>query len=237
MHLMQGRKPDLPTPTSVSEPGVAGVALQYWFFWYFNQFNDVHEGDWEMIQFAWDGTRLRVDAALARAPDRIALAQHGGGRSLAAWDSSKLAREGDPSRSVYPASGSHANYYHAALYLGTGQNGAGFGCDDALGPSNRTAVVHRGVGAGWNRNDRTVRLAQLRGQVGAVRARASTTAPTGPAQHGQWREPFRWMAGLRSSSPAVPLGSTFRPERDRRILRRDRGGLGRVQQALPPPRS
>ena len=134
--LMQGRKPTAYAHV-VSEPGVPGVALQYWFFWYFNQFNDVHEGDWERIQLAWDGTSS-VDAALARAPDRIALAQHGGGE-LSAWDSSKLESDGDHPV-VYPAAGSHANYYDAALYLGTGQNGAGFGCDDSLGPSSRTAV-------------------------------------------------------------------------------------------------
>src|SRR5215217_1140484 len=27
-----------------------GISLQYWFFYYFNDFNNLHEGDWEMIQ-------------------------------------------------------------------------------------------------------------------------------------------------------------------------------------------
>jgi hypothetical protein len=34
-----------------------------------------------------------------------------------------------------------ANYYDAALYLGTGQNGSGFGCDDSTAPSRRVAVI------------------------------------------------------------------------------------------------
>src|SRR4029450_7243478 len=35
----------------VTQPDVPGrLALQYWFFYYFNQFNDLHEGDWEMVQ-------------------------------------------------------------------------------------------------------------------------------------------------------------------------------------------
>src|SRR5262249_53811644 len=30
------------------------LALQYWFFYVFNDFNDKHEGDWEMIQLDFD---------------------------------------------------------------------------------------------------------------------------------------------------------------------------------------
>ena len=40
---------------------------------------------------------------------------------------------------------------------------------------------------------------------------ALNNGPDGPAQHSQWREPFRWMDGLRSSSPEVPLGSSCGP--------------------------
>src|SRR5215203_597764 len=33
-----------------TEDGQPGIVLQYWFFYYFNDFNKLHEGDWEMIQ-------------------------------------------------------------------------------------------------------------------------------------------------------------------------------------------
>ncbi|HEY1237069.1 MAG TPA: hypothetical protein VGE91_01945, partial [Solirubrobacterales bacterium] len=36
------------------EPGVPGLVVQYWFFYYFNQFNDIHEGDWEGMQISFD---------------------------------------------------------------------------------------------------------------------------------------------------------------------------------------
>ena len=88
-----GKAPAVTYARLAGQAGTNGLVVQYWFFWYFNQFNDVHEGDWEMIQIAWDGTSS-VEDALARAPDRIALAQHGGGE-LARWSSSKLQREGD----------------------------------------------------------------------------------------------------------------------------------------------
>jgi len=203
--LMQGKSPTTYAHV-LGEPGVKGIALQYWFFWYFNQFNDVHEGDWEMIQIAWDGTSS-VEDALARPPSRIALAQHGGGE-LASWSSSKLQREGDHPV-IYPASGSHATYYADALYLGTGQNGSGFGCDDATAPSRRISVDAVVVPNG---DVRTGPFAWLsyEGKWGQYEP-ALNNGPDGPAQHSQWREPFRWMDDLRSSSPEVPLGSSFGP--------------------------
>ena len=35
----------------VTEPGKPGkLALQYWFYYPFNDFNNKHESDWEMVQ-------------------------------------------------------------------------------------------------------------------------------------------------------------------------------------------
>ena len=47
------------------EPSAPGkLALQYWFFYPFNDFNNTHEGDWEMIQLVFDA------ADAARGADR-----------------------------------------------------------------------------------------------------------------------------------------------------------------------
>ena len=46
--------------------GRAGLVVQYWFFYYFNQFNDLHEGDWEGMQIAFDANSARE--ALAEGP-------------------------------------------------------------------------------------------------------------------------------------------------------------------------
>jgi hypothetical protein len=53
-----------------ADPAYPGrLALQYWFFYVFNDFNDKHEGDWEMIQLDFDATTpdeaLRLKPALA----------------------------------------------------------------------------------------------------------------------------------------------------------------------------
>jgi hypothetical protein len=203
--LMEGKKPTAYAHIA-GEPGVPGIALQYWFFWWFNQFNDLHEGDWEMIQLVWDDAAT-VDDALARPPTRVALAQHGGGE-ITAWTDARLHREGDHPV-VYPAAGSHATYYDAQLYLGTGQNGSGFGCDDSRAPSDRVAVSavavpdapDVGSSFGWLTYD---------GKWGEYEP-ALNNGPDGALQHSQWREPFRWMDGLRTSSPTVPGGDTFGP--------------------------
>ena len=52
-----------------TDPGYPGkLALQYWFFYPFNDFNNTHEGDWEMTQLVFD------------AADRARGADEGSGR-------------------------------------------------------------------------------------------------------------------------------------------------------------
>src|SRR4051812_33312163 len=40
-----------------TDPERAGkLALQYWFFYVFNDWNNLHEGDWEMIQLVFEAS-------------------------------------------------------------------------------------------------------------------------------------------------------------------------------------
>ncbi len=58
--------------TQADAPG--RLALQYWFFYVFNDWNNNHEGDWEMIQLNFDaGT---PEQALARGPTEVGYSQH-----------------------------------------------------------------------------------------------------------------------------------------------------------------
>ena len=51
-----GRQPD-GVRARRADPGYPGkIALQYWFFYVFNDFNNLHEGDWEMIQLDFDAS-------------------------------------------------------------------------------------------------------------------------------------------------------------------------------------
>jgi hypothetical protein len=117
-----------------TEPGFPDqLALQYWFFYVFNDFNDLHEGDWEMIQLNFHAAD--VTQALTTSPYETGYSQHEGGER-AAWGDPKLQIVDGTHPVVYPALGSHANYYSDALYLGRSA-AQGVGCDDTVGPSRQ----------------------------------------------------------------------------------------------------
>ena len=99
------------------------LALQYWFFWYYNDWNNKHEGDWEGIQLVFDAST--VEEALATEPVSVGYAQHEGGER-AGWDDDKLERQGTRPV-VYSSAGSHASYFSSAFYLGRSAS-EGFGC-------------------------------------------------------------------------------------------------------------
>ena len=84
------------------------LALQYWFFYPFNDFNNTHEGDWEMIQLVFDAPDAASALAARSGRGRVQLARGRGARrrgttrSSSSWTSVPV---------VYPAAGSHANKY------------------------------------------------------------------------------------------------------------------------------
>jgi hypothetical protein len=187
----------------VREPGVRGVALQYWFYYWFNHFNDLHESDWEGIQLVFDAAT--AEAALRRAPSQIAYAQHGGGER-ADWDDRKVEKQG-VHPVVYVSSGSHASQFDSAVYLGNGRRGSGLGCDDTTGPSR--AVHPRPISiATFPSATADVAWLQYRGHWGE-QAKGFFNGVTGPNAKERWLEPIRWMGRLRSSTPELPAAEPF----------------------------
>ncbi len=197
------------TPTAyahvVTDPAYAGrLALQYWFFYVFNDWNNLHEGDWEMIQLVFDAPT--VAAALQRPPVEIGYSQHEGAER-AEWHDAKLERVDGTHPVVHPAEGSHANFYGEALYLGSSAE-EGVGCDDTRGPTVdlRPAVVTIPSDAASARA-REPWIAFL-GRWGELRP-AFFNGPTGPNLKAQWTQPLAWAEGWRSRSYTVPGGSVF----------------------------
>ncbi|MBV9048848.1 MAG: hypothetical protein JOY58_11300, partial [Solirubrobacterales bacterium] len=187
------------------QPGHPGLAVQYWFYYYFNQFNDLHESDWEGMQLAFPaGTPA---GALATGPNEIVLFQHSGGEH-ASWQAGKVQKQGTHPV-VYSAAGSHATFYGPALWLGNGGNGSGVGCDNTTTPLTtfrpRAILLPdmpptRGPFA-W---------LSFTGHWGQLEA-GFNNGPAGPNTKTVWRKPFTWMDGTRSSSPRVPEGSVMGP--------------------------
>jgi hypothetical protein len=179
------------------------LALQYWFYWYYNDWNNKHESDWEGIQLLFSASSIQE--ALSVEPDSVGYAQHEGGE-LADWDSSKLSRE-DTHPVVYPSAGSHASYFGSAVYLGRSAS-EGFGCDNTDGPSRRLApevvVLPDAV------SDASSPLAWLgfEGRWGERRG-GPFNGPTGPLAKGRWLEPVDWHEELRPTGVVIPAGDNL----------------------------
>jgi hypothetical protein len=179
------------------------LALQYWFYWYYNDWNNKHESDWEGIQLLFEASS--IEEALASEPVSVGYAQHEGGER-ASWDASKLERDGDHPV-VYSSAGSHASYFSSAVYMGRSAS-EGFGCDNTDGPSDRydtdVVVLPDTV------DDATDPLAWLayEGRWGE-RQNGAFNGPTGPVAKERWLEPVEWHEELRPSSVVIPAGDSF----------------------------
>jgi hypothetical protein len=189
--------------TQQDRPGY--VAVQYWFYWYYNDWNDRHESDWEFIQVLFEADDAQQ--ALAGEPVGVGYAQHEGGE-VHAWNSPGLEREGSHPV-VYPSQGSHASYFAPALYLGRGAS-EGFGCDNTEAPS--TAVEPRIVLL----PDRPTGSADPSAWLGyqgrwGERHSGPNNGPDGPYGKPRWHKPVTWQEGLRPSSFEIPGGSDAPP--------------------------
>jgi hypothetical protein len=187
----------------VGEQGKPGqLALQYWFFYVYNDWNDKHEGDWEMIQL--DFRAASASEALSRKPYEVGYSQHTGAER-ADWGADKLQLVDGTHPVVYPALGSHANYFTSNLHLGRSA-AEGVGCDDTSGPSRQlrpdvtlvptdgylTGFPWLGYQGGWGEDHP--------GFYGG---------PTGPNTKTQWTTPITWASEeWRDSSFAIPAGSS-----------------------------
>jgi hypothetical protein len=204
--IEEGKAPAVTYAHIAREAGHPGFALQYWFFWYFNQFNDLHEGDWEGMQITFEAPSPA--AALQEEPDEIILFQHAGGER-AHWEDGKVQKEGTHPI-VYPAAGSHATFYDSAVYVENGQHGSGLGCDNTTEPLRELklapilmpeAPVSKGPFA-WT---------SYYGRWGE-KEKGFNNGPTGPQTKTVWREPFTWMAAQRTTSPRLPGGTIAGPQ-------------------------
>ncbi len=194
------------------EEGVEGkVVLQYWFYWVYNQFNNLHESDWEMIQLTFDANTVE-EALAAEAPSSVAFAQHAGGES-AEWDDKKVKRDGDHIY-TYSAAGSHATYYQPAVWIGWGANGAGFGCDtidpdiETLGTPSQIILLPSTT-EGITQTDDLAWL-NFDGRWGE-RQSWEFNGPYGLNTGSKWLTPISWTEDIRNYSLAIPHNETIGP--------------------------
>jgi hypothetical protein len=188
-----------------TDPGYPGkVALQYWFFYPFNDFNNTHEGDWEMIQLVFDAPDAA--GALTVKPTEVGYSSHEGAER-AAWGADKLEIVDGTHPVVYPAAGSHANKFTAALYLGSSAE-AGVGCDNTVGPHRDVIPVVKTIPGDPAAAEKAFPWIAFEGRWGELE-KAFFNGPTGPNMKDQWRRPIDWSTHWRDTSYAVPAGGLF----------------------------
>ena len=195
-----------------TDPGHPGkLALQYWLYYTYNDWNNLHEGDWEMIQLVFDAAS--AEEALAEEPVSVGYSQHEGAEA-ADWDEDKLELVDGSRPVVYPAAGSHANFFDAALYVGSSAE-QGVGCDDTRGPH----VEHDPEVITIPSDAAAARAAfpwiTFEGRWGELQD-AFFNGPTGPNLKTQWTEPITLVGRV----------ATARLRRsDRRCVRHGSDGL------------
>jgi hypothetical protein len=187
------------------DPGHSGqLSLQYWLFYPFNEFNNLHEGDWEMIQLVFDADDAR--AALAGDPVAVGFSSHEGAER-ADWGDAKLELVDGTHPVVYPAAGSHASKFTDALYLGNSAE-AGVGCDDTRGPHVELRPVVRTIPSDPVAARTAYPWIAFEGRWGELQP-AFFNGPTGPNMKPQWTEPIEWSESWRPRSFAVPSGGVL----------------------------
>jgi len=184
-----------------SDPAHPGVlALQYWFFYVYNDWNDRHEGDWEMVQLLFDAST--AEQALSTAPTAVAFAQHEGSE-VSAWDDPKLNKEGDHIV-VYPGQGSHAAYYTQSHWFGKSA-AAGFGCDNTAFPGVALTPTIVPIPSGSAGSAGDFAWLSFTGRWGQ-KAPSFNNGPTGPNTKTQWAAPVTWQEEEgRERAAALPV--------------------------------
>jgi hypothetical protein len=182
------------------------VIVQYWMFYYFNNWNNKHEADWELVQLTFDASSAQ--RALQEQPETISLSQHSTGET-AKWTDAKVHHEGDRPL-IFVAAGSHANYFAPRVYMGLGEGGEGVGCDDASASIERTplnaVLLPKTV---TSANDPFAWLT-FKGYWGE-QAGPEYDGASNPVTKQNWLKPLAWENRLREGSTTVPLRNTIGP--------------------------
>ena len=202
--ISEGHEPTVYAHVATDPAHAGKLALQYWLFYAYNDWNNLHEGDWEMIQLLFDADTAQ--AALAQRPATVGYSQHEGAEQ-AEWGADKLALVDGTHPVVYPAAGSHANFFGEGLFLGSSA-AQGVGCDNTTGPHYDLRPAVATIPSDPAQARAEFPWIDFQGRWGELQP-AFFNGPTGPNLKTQWTEPIKWSEDWRSESFTVPAGSAF----------------------------
>ncbi len=202
--ISEGTEPTVYAHVALEAAHPGRLGLQYWFYYPFNDWNNLHEGDWEMIQIVFPAGS--AEDALETEPLEVGYSQHEGAER-AEWGEEKLELVDGSHPVVYPAAGSHANFYSEGLHLGrSGEQGVG--CDDTTGPHEELRPATLTIPSDPSAAQAAFPWIAFEGRWGE-RQQAFYNGPTGPNLKTQWAEPVTWAEDWRDRSYAVPAGGAF----------------------------
>jgi hypothetical protein len=204
--ITEGKTPTVYAHVATDPEHPGKLALQYWLFYVFNDWNNLHEGDWEMIQLVFDAPTAAE--ALETEPAEVGYSQHEGAER-ADWGDDKLELVGGTHPVVHPADGSHANFYGEALYLGSSAS-EGVGCDDTRGPTFDVRPAVQTIPSVQSEAVREFPWIEFAGRWGEQRP-AFFNGPTGPNVKDQWTHPIEWSQDWRTRTYTVPGSTIFGP--------------------------
>ncbi len=202
--ITEGHEPAVYAHVATDPERPGQLALQYWFFYAYNDWNNLHEGDWETVQLVFDAAD--AGAALDQEPVSTGYSQHEGSER-AEWDDEKLELVDGRRPVVYPAAGSHANFYDDALFLGSSAE-QGVGCDDTRGPHVELEPRVVTIPSDAASARRQLPWIAFEGRWGELQE-AFFNGPTGPNLKRSWVEPIVASEDWRDRAYAVPTAGIF----------------------------
>ncbi len=202
--ITEGTKPTVYAHVATDPAYPGQLALQYWLFYAFNDFNNLHEGDWEMIQL--DFRARDAASALETSPAQVGYSSHEGAER-ADWGDDKLELVDRTHPVVYPSQGSHANKYTQALYVGSSAD-AGVGCDNTQNANVVLRPLVQTIPSDPTAARKAFPWIAFEGRWGELQP-AFFNGPTGPNLKTQWTQPITWAQSWRTRSYAVPTGGVL----------------------------
>lgn len=200
----RGAKPTIYAHVATQKGVEDRIALQYFFFYAFNDYNNKHETDWERIQLEFEAPDAATALAEGLDPDLVVYSQHYGSEK-AAWDDDKLDIEDRTHPVVYVSAGSHANQFSAGVFMGNSAT-TGFGCDTTAGEHDAVRAEVRSIPSDPALARAAYPWIGYEGHYGEVGPQRFYAGPTGPNRKQAWSKPFSWSATARESSIEVPGG-------------------------------
>ncbi len=105
-----------PTVYARVKEGAGATVLQYWLFYYLNDWRNIHEGDWELVQLHFPGGTAEQLLDSNAVPSFAAYSQHQAGQRMPWSEMLDRGLVSGTHPSVYAARGSHANYFTPGQY-------------------------------------------------------------------------------------------------------------------------